>query len=245
MLGRFSLGQRERLRMPTVASIRAFRIPPRAIGPAVVAALGVSLNVVAGAKMGMTALLFALPAAVLAGWMQRRVDQRQLGLKLLSQQDALTGLGNRRLLQERLTYEITRHRRHSRRFTLLALDLDGFKQVNDRFGHPAGDEILREVARSLERAVRDQDTVVRLGGDEFCVLAPETTWEDAEALAQRLDAAVETAVGGLDMLGVSVGYAMFPDEGWTPEHLLARADAAEIDVKRRKRPPKPPEIRAA
>ena len=161
--------------MPSLAAIRAFRIHPRAIGPAVIAASAVSLNVLAGAKMGMTALLFAFPAAVLAGWMQRRVDQRQLGLKLLSQQDALTGLGNRRLLHERLDYEITRHRRHSRRFTLLALDLDGFKQVNDRFGHPAGDEILREVARALERAVRDQDTVVRVGGDEFCVLAPEST----------------------------------------------------------------------
>ena len=223
--------------MPSLAAIRGFRIHPRSIGPAVIAASAVALNVLAGAKMGMTALLFAVPAAVLAGWWQRRLDQRQQGLKLLSQQDALTGLGNRRLLHERLNYEIVRHRRHSRRFTLLALDLDGFKLVNDRFGHPAGDEILREVARSLERAVRDQDTVVRLGGDEFCVLAPESTWEDAETLPQRLHVAVETAVGGLDMLGVSVGYAVFPDEGWTPEHLLARADAAEIDVKRRKRPP--------
>jgi diguanylate cyclase (GGDEF)-like protein len=223
--------------VPSLAAVRQFRIHPRAIGPAVLAASAVSLNVLAGAKMGMAALVFALPAAVLAGWLQRRIDQRQLGLKLLSQQDALTGLGNRRLLHERLNYEITRHRRHSRRFTLLALDLDGFKQVNDRFGHPAGDEILREVARSLERAVRDQDTVVRLGGDEFCVLAPESTWEDAETLAERLHVAVENAVGGLDMLGVSVGYAVFPDEGWTPEHLLARADAAEIDVKRRKRGP--------
>jgi GGDEF domain-containing protein len=75
-----------------------------------------------------------------------------------------------------------------------------------------------------------------MGGDEFCVLAPESTWEDAEVLAQRLHVAVENAVGGLDMLGVSVGYAVFPDEGWTPQHLLQRADAAEIDVKRAKRP---------
>ena len=65
-----------------------------------------------------------------------------------------------------------------------------------------------------------------MGGDEFCVLAPEIEWEDAERLAERLELAVETAVGGLDMLGVSVGFAVFPDEGWTPEHLLARADQA-------------------
>ena len=174
-----------------------------------------------------------LPVAVLAGLSQRRIEQRQRGLKLLTLQDPLTGLGNRRLLQDRLNYEIARHRRHSRRFSVLALDLDGFKQVNDRFGHPAGDEILREIARSLQRAVRDQDTVVRMGGDEFCVLAPEIGWEDAERLAARLELSVQTAVGGLDMLGVSVGFAVFPDEGWTPEHLLTRADQAGMETKRR------------
>jgi diguanylate cyclase len=235
------------MRVPSLPQLPSLRIHPRAIGPAVIAGSVITLVVIAGAKLGMSALVLAIPAAVLAGVTQRRIDRRQLGLKLLTQQDALTGLGNRRLLHERLNYEIVRHRRHSRRFTLLALDLDGFKQVNDRFGHLAGDEILREVARALQRAVRDQDTVVRFGGDEFCVLAPESTWQDAEALAQRLHLAVENAVGGLDMLGVSVGYAVFPDEGWTPEHLLARADAAEIDVKRRKRSPQPPadEARAA
>jgi GGDEF domain-containing protein len=74
-----------------------------------------------------------------------------------------------------------------------------------------------------------------MGGDEFCVLAPEISWKEAERLAERLTRAVDTAVGGLDLLGVSVGYAVFPDEGWTPEHLLARADAAEIETKRRRR----------
>ena len=222
--------------MPPVVPSRP-QINQRALAPAVVAASAVAIVVVAGAKLGMAALVLAVPAALLGAMAQRRIEQRAQGLKLLSQLDALTGLGNRRLLHERLGYEIARHRRHSRRFTLLVLDLDGFKQVNDRFGHPAGDEILREVARSLQRAVRDQDTVVRMGGDEFCVLAPESTWHDADALAKRLCQAVEKAVGGLDMLGVSVGYAVFPDEGWTPEHLLARADAAEIDVKRRKKPP--------
>jgi diguanylate cyclase (GGDEF)-like protein len=203
--------------------------------PTFLTALAVSAVALAGAQAGPAAMLLAVPAAVLAAALQQRVVARQEGLKLLSQQDALTGLGNRRLLHERLGYEIARHRRHGRRFSLLALDLDGFKQVNDRFGHQAGDEILREVSRALERAVRDQDTVVRLGGDEFCVLAPESEWPDADRLSERLRRSVAGAVGGLDALDVSVGYAVFPDEGWTPEHLLARADAASIEAKRSSR----------
>jgi diguanylate cyclase (GGDEF)-like protein len=192
-----------------------------------------ALLVLAGAAFGAAALFFCVPAGVAGLAAVRRIEARHQGLRLLSQQDALTGLGNRRLLRDRLNYEIARHRRHSRRFSVLVLDLDGFKGVNDRFGHAAGDEILREIAKALQKAVRDQDTVTRLGGDEFCVLAPEIGWEDADRLATRLEQAVARSVGGLDMLGVSIGFSVFPDEGWTPEHLLARADEAGIQAKRR------------
>ena len=221
--------------VPTPAGLRsaARSLPPQVALPAAVATAVGAVLVLAGASFGAGALFFCVPVAVGALLVALRVDARQQGLRLISQQDALTGLGNRRLLHDRLNYEISRHRRHSRRFSVLALDLDGFKQVNDRFGHTAGDEILREIARSLEKAVRDQDTVVRMGGDEFCVLAPEIGWEDAERMASRLEQAVKTAVGGLDMLGVSVGFAVFPDEGWTAEHLLTRADEAGIEEKRR------------
>jgi diguanylate cyclase (GGDEF)-like protein len=218
---------------------------PTVIGPAVVAGVVAALLVLAGAMLGLAAMALGVPAGLAAIAVKRRIEARQEGLKLLSQQDALTGLGNRRLLHERLRYEIARHRRHGRRFSLLALDLDGFKQINDRFGHPAGDEILKEVARSMERAVREQDTVVRVGGDEFCVLVPETSWEDAEHLAKRLRRSVSGAVGGLDALSVSVGYAVFPDEGWTPEHLIARADQAGIESKRRSRAARTARLRAA
>ena len=210
-------------------------VPSKLAVPGLSVALAVALVALVGARLGPAAMVLALPAGLIAVAVQRRIEVRQEGLKLLSQQDALTGLGNRRLLQERLTYEIARHKRHGRRFTLLALDLDGFKQVNDRFGHPAGDEILREVARAMERAVRDQDTVTRVGGDEFCVLVPESTWEDADRMAERLRRSVAGAVGGLSNLGVSIGYAVFPDEGWTPEHLMAQADAAGIETKRKSR----------
>ena len=213
---------------------RLIRAIPRHVAvPVAIATAAGALLVLAGSSFGAGALFFCIPAAVGSLLAMLRVEARQQGLRLLSQQDPLTGLANRRLLHDRLRYEISRHRRHSRRFSVLALDLDGFKLVNDRFGHAAGDEILREIARALEKAVREQDTVARMGGDEFCVLAPEIEWEDAERLAKRLELAVQTAVGGLDMLGVSVGFAVFPDEGWTPEHLLVRADEAGMETKRR------------
>lgn len=205
------------------------------MSPALFAAAFVALVALAGAQAGPVAVLLALPAGLIV-WLRARVDERRAeGLRLLSQRDALTGLGNRRMLEERLEYEIVRHRRHDRRFSVLALDLDGFKGVNDRFGHQAGDEILREVSRALAKAVRDQDTLVRLGGDEFCILAPEADFADAERLAHRVRVAVRRAVGGLDTLAVSVGYAVFPDEGERPEDLLEHADAAAIAAKRESR----------
>ena len=217
------------------ATYRLRALPSRLVVPAVSTALAFVLVALAGSALGPAAALLALPAAFAAVLVRLRIDARHKGLELLSQQDALTGLGNRRLLSERLGYEIVRHRRHQRRFTVLALDLDGFKSVNDRFGHAAGDEILREVARAMERAVRTQDTLVRLGGDEFCVLAPETTWQAADLLSERLRSAVRGAVSGLEMLDVSVGYAVFPDEGGTAELLLERADEAQGETKRRSR----------
>ncbi len=148
--------------------------------------------------------------------------------------DALTGVGNARRLAERLDYELARHRRHERRLALCVLDLDGFKAVNDRFGHPAGDEVLRDVARALARATREQDTVVRQGGDEFCVVAPETGHAQAAVLAARLERAVADAVGG-HAVGSSVGWAVFPDDAADAAALVERADAAQGRAKRRGR----------
>ena len=217
----------------------------RDAGPALAAGLVVAVVALAGAGFGEGAMALGLPAAFAAVAVARRIRARHDDLRLLSQVDALTGLGNRRLLHQRLDYEIARHRRHDRRLTLMALDLDGFKAVNDRFGHPAGDEVLREVARALERAVREQDTVARVGGDEFCVLVPESSWEDAERLAERLRRSVAGSVGGLQTLSVSVGFAVFPDEGSTAEQLVARADQAGMAIKRRSRAARSSSLRAA
>ena len=202
---------------------------------ALAAATAAALLALAGAALGPVAVVLAVPAAFLATLVARRVEVRERRLVALSQRDALTGLGNRRVLEQRLSYEITRHRRHERQFCVVAMDLDGFKQVNDRFGHQAGDEVLCEVARALDRTVRDQDTVVRLGGDEFCVLAPESGPRDAERLAERVRWAVSEAVGGLEGLSVSAGWAVYPDDGAHGDELLHHADEAAISAKRRRR----------
>ena len=138
--------------------------------------------------------------------------------------DALTGAGNYRLLEQRLAYEVTRHARHGRSLSLVVLDLNGFKEVNDILGHPVGDRLLRDVAQVIRETVRDQDTVVRQGGDEFCVLAPETGAEEGALLLLRLKQALGelTAVGSA--LTVSAGHASFPSDATSADGLLAHAD---------------------
>ena len=116
---------------------------------------------------------------------RRSLESERAAMRRWALTDPLTGVANRRGLGERIEYEVTRHSRLSHRFTVVMIDLDGFKLVNDRFGHPAGDELLRDVAAALREAVRDQDTVARLGGDEFCVLAPETGRDGGDAAGRQ------------------------------------------------------------
>jgi diguanylate cyclase (GGDEF)-like protein len=167
--------------------------------------------------------------------LRRRLEHERDAMRRFALRDPLTGLANRRALDERLGYEIARHTRHGESFTVLALDLDGFKAVNDRFGHDAGDELLRDAAAALVEVVRAQDTVVRLGGDEFCVLAPQTGDASAEYLTSRVRAALGGVTAGLSGLSASIGTAVFPADGTSPEALLAAADLAALEAKRRAR----------
>jgi len=212
---------------------------------ALLAAGVLALGVLLGQQLGPAALVLCVPAALLAAGSSRRRHARERRLEDLGRRDPLTGLGNARLLRERLAYEIARHARHDRPLAVVVLDLDGFKGVNDRFGHAAGDEVLREVGAALARTVRDQDTVVRQGGDEFCVLAPESGREDAARLAERLQHGVEAAVTGLEGLSASFGAAIYPQDGETAAALLEAADAAAMEVKRRSRLRRPRPPRAA
>jgi diguanylate cyclase (GGDEF)-like protein len=164
-----------------------------------------------------------------------RWERERDALRRSALSDPLTGIANRRMLLGRIEYEIVRHHRSGRGFALLMIDLDGFKLLNDRFGHGTGDEVLRDVARALERTVRAQDTAARIGGDEFCVLAPETDDQGTQRLVDRVLEAVGSVTVGIATLRASAGLATFPLDGTTPGALLEAADQRLIAVKRSRR----------
>jgi diguanylate cyclase (GGDEF)-like protein len=143
----------------------------------------------------------------------------------LSQLDPLTGLGNARELEQRLEEETARARRYRHPLSLLFLDVDGLKRINDRDGHHAGDAALLRVADALRQAARGTDFAMRWAGDEFALLAPETASEPAARLAERIRAIV--AGPGSEGVTVSVGVATTHGGTYaTPDRLRARADAA-------------------
>ncbi len=145
--------------------------------------------------------------------------------------DPLTGLYNRRSGEQRLAEEMSRARRHDRPLTILLLDLDGLKQVNDRFGHAAGDLLLKAFAERLNRAIRGSDLAVRLGGDEFLVLLPECRPDEVHHVLSRLR--------GLEIEYNEEAIAAHFSTGWAdhkpgegPDDFLKRADEALYQNKR-------------
>ncbi|MDX1442634.1 MAG: GGDEF domain-containing protein [Gammaproteobacteria bacterium] len=151
--------------------------------------------------------------------------------------DPLTGLANRRLLMETLDKSLRRDRRSGRYTVLMFLDLDGFKSVNDVYGHDVGDELLIGVAHRLQAAVREVDTIARLGGDEFIVLFEDVASRaDVPLLANRLLEQFRKplpAAGRLVSVAASIGVAVHPGDGSAPEQLLQAADRAMYAAKRR------------
>lgn len=172
--------------------------------------------------VGVTVLpvMWGLGGFVTFVWEQAEVQEREL--ERLSRRDPLTGLSNRRGLDERLAYELARHAESNRRLTVVMLDLNGFKAINDALGHAAGDELLCTAADTLRTVVRDQDTVGRQGGDEFCVLAPETCPEAAKTVVQKIRAMLAGAG-----VAAAVGAATFPDDARDAESLITVADARQ------------------
>lgn len=155
--------------------------------------------------------------------------------------DALTGLPNRSLLKERLSQALSRAKRHKSKGTVLFLDLDHFKIINDSLGHHIGDELLKEVARRLSRAVgREEDTVSRLGGDEFVILFPpyKENWEKvvlgAQVVAEKIqkDLSAPFMINGHRLYtSASIGIALFPGDGEDAGTILRHADAAMYQAK--------------
>ncbi len=167
-----------------------------------------------------------------------RLELQQLELRQLALRDPLTGVGNYRLLHDRLEYELRRHARTSRSFAMLTIDLDRFKEINDQLGRSAGDEALRRVGRALHAALRQQDTVVRQGGDEFAVIAPETDDDGAAVLAGRIRERIASVKVGQVTLGAAIGTAIYPNDGPSAQLMLARADARLLEEKASQQPPK-------
>ena len=152
-------------------------------------------------------------------------------LTRLSETDALTGLINARGLYERLRRELARARRYGTPLALGVLDLDGLKIIHDRFGHRAGDEALRHCAEVVRSELRETDVGARWGGDEFAILAPDTSREAALTLAERIRELIARRATASSALSVSLGVAMLESATLDADALMHAADAAMYDAK--------------
>ncbi|MGC2855396.1 diguanylate cyclase domain-containing protein [Novispirillum sp. DQ9] len=171
--------------------------------------------------------------AVLTDITARKVNEEKLALQ--ATHDHLTGLPNRFLYLDRVDSALRTAQRYGVRCSVLYVDLDGFKPVNDTFGHAAGDRVLQGVARRLSDAVRSSDTVARLGGDEFAVLLPDCAPADAIAMAAKVVATLAAPFElpeGEANVSASVGVATFPEDGPDARLLLKAADEAMYAAKR-------------
>jgi diguanylate cyclase (GGDEF)-like protein len=151
-------------------------------------------------------------------------------LRDMAYRDSLTGLYNHRFFQEQLSHEVERAQRYGHQLSVLMLDVDRFKQVNDTYGHLMGDTLLNHVARLIAAKIRASDVAARYGGDEFSVILPETEQKKALSVAEKLDKAVSSDRHWQSALlenlgvGISFGVATFPDDGRTADDLLVCAD---------------------
>lgn len=180
----------------------------------------------------------AISASVKGALLTRALEKAKREVEALAVTDPLTGLYNRRHLALRFAEEYSRARRHQRQLSVVMLDMDGFKRINDNLGHDAGDDMLRVVARALKGSVRKLDTIARYGGDEFVIVLPETPRTTAGQVAERILEAMhaEQTPGVPRGVGASLGIASVdfasqtepPDE----ELLLKRADHAMLQAKR-------------
>lgn len=203
------------------------------VGAAAAAAYGIAHGDAAPAPLA--AVLVPAASAVILVTVRERLERERDVMRDFALRDPLTSIANRRSLHVRAEYEIVRHTRARSSFVVVMLDLDGFKRLNDRFGHAAGDDLLRDVAHALSRSLRAPDTVARFGGDEFCVLAPETDALGTDRLTARIVDAVRAVSAGPNDLRATLGTAVFPDDGRTVSELLGAADQRLIASKRERK----------
>lgn len=167
--------------------------------------------------------------------MRKQVHHRQMVLEFQAMHDSLTGLPNRALLQDRLEQTIHLAERNRSEMSILLLDLDRFKDINDTLGHPVGDVVLRNVSRRLEACLRATDTVARLGGDEFAIITSYSERSQIESFISRIIKDIERVIT-IDehnlYVGLSVGVASFPKDGVDADTLIRHADIAMYSAKR-------------
>ncbi|MBA3022493.1 MAG: sensor domain-containing diguanylate cyclase [Sideroxydans sp.] len=179
--------------------------------------------------------LLSIALASIAGWMMYMLIRSRSDLAALAMYDQLTGLPNRHLLEDRADMVFARHKRKpGQTCAILFLDLDGFKSINDRYGHKAGDAVLLAVAQRAKDVVRANDTIARWGGDEFIVLMDEVEPETLQPLVDRLRSEIESPIMFEDQslsVGVSVGVAMCPAVGGTLDEVLKMADRQMYEEK--------------
>src|ERR1700740_3398470 len=159
-------------------------------------------------------------------------------LRNLAMIDPLTGLYNRRFAEQRLATEVARSERRGHPLTVLTLDLNNFKEINDTYGHPAGDQVLQEFASRLNKVIRGSDLAVRLGGDEFLVVLPECTLEQLKLVLERLSSFELEWQGQKIPVTFSAGWKDY-EQGDRPEEMLAGADQALYTNKRATKKPMP------
>jgi diguanylate cyclase (GGDEF)-like protein len=168
--------------------------------------------------------------------------------RAMAYRDPLTGLWNRRYFEERLKEELGRSQRAGlgRRFSVMVLDLNDFKATNDRFGHPVGDSVLKDVGQFLVTHLRGHDVACRTGGDEFSVLLPDLSADDCGHLVDRLRSRLVTTNGERRIpIALSLGTASWPEAGDSVEALLTRADDAMYADKNKQKAQQAPSGRRA
>jgi diguanylate cyclase (GGDEF)-like protein len=182
----------------------------------------VEAGLLALAALMLLTLVLTRPLLRAFRWTEQQASEARI--------DALTGLANRRALEEILAAEISRAQRFTHALAVVLLDLDRFKEINDSFGHAAGDAMLREVSRLLTSLARQGDTVARWGGEEFVVVLPETDLAGAQRFAERLRRTIESHAVGEMKTSSSCGVAtMLPDD--SVDELLGAADQALYEAK--------------
>lgn len=181
-------------------------------------------------RIANAAAYVAVVAVAMAGLQRLRRSQAELARLVI--QDPLTNVLNARAFADRLSQELDRNRRYPRPLSLLYLDLDNFKIINDTHGHQTGDAVLRLVADAMRTSVRHADVVGRLGGDEFAVLMPETDAQVADAAAKRLVAGLRNIFKGTPNVTASIGVVSCTATDASTDDLLRRADQAMYDAKK-------------